>query len=159
MKHNYIRIAAATAMAGVAFGIAAPAAGAAESHRVAASAPVSAAELATLKAANPASATNGEAEITPQQLTEMTALAKAAESESGDQHRVKRAAGGKLGSLIALLKKSPGLMKAAVNAAKKGARSFEGWVNSLSNWNPVKWAIKATPEYIMFQLIDYLAHL
>ena len=144
-------------MAAVTFGIAAPAANAAEVHRTAAT--VSAAELAALKAANPASATNGEASITPEQLAEMTALAKAAEAKQGDERRVKRAAGGKFGSIINLLKKSPGLMKAAVNAAKRGARSFEGWVNSLSNWNPVKWAIKATPEWAMYQLIDYLAHM
>ncbi|MEE6264321.1 hypothetical protein V2E29_01520 [Streptomyces diastatochromogenes] len=156
MNKNQIRIAAATAMAGIAFGIAAPAANATEVNCTAGS--VSAVELAALKAANPASAANGESEITPEQLTEMTALAKAAEAERGDQHRGERAAG-KFGNIINLLKKSPDLMKAAVKAAKKGARAFENWVSSLSNWNPVKWAIKAAPEYLILQLIDYLRNM
>ncbi|MEV7466137.1 hypothetical protein AB0O20_06430 [Streptomyces kronopolitis] len=159
MNRKGLRIAAATAMAGVAFGVAAPAANAAEAHRTAAAAPaVSAAELAAMKAANPASATNGEAGITPQQLAEMTALAKAAGAQP-DSGASSSLAGGKLGSLINLLKKSPGLLKAAVKAAKGGARAFEKWTNSLSNWNPVKWAIKSAPDYIIYQLIDYLVNM
>ncbi|RXS84224.1 hypothetical protein EST92_11745 [Streptomyces sp. TM32] len=158
MNRNGLRIAAATAMAGVAFGVVAPAANAVEAHRAVAAAPVvSAAELAAMKAANPASATNGEAGITPQQLAEMTALAKAAGAQPDE--RASSLAGGKLGSLINLLKKSPGLLKAAVKAAKGGARAFEQWTNSLSNWNPVKWAIKSAPDYIIYQLIDYLVNM
>ncbi|MFF7234622.1 hypothetical protein [Streptomyces sioyaensis] len=110
-----------------------------------------------MKAANPASASNGEARITPQQLAELTALAKAGEAQQDG--RASSLAGGTLGSLINLLKKSPGLFKAAAKAAKGGTRSFERWTNSLSNWNPVKWAIKSAPDYIIYQLIDYLVNM
>ncbi|MEV8451254.1 hypothetical protein AB0467_01305 [Streptomyces sp. NPDC052095] len=69
-----------------------------------------------------------------------------------------RVAAGKLGALKALLKKSPALFKAAVKAAKKGHTAFSAWVNSLSNFNPVKWAIKASPDYIVTELIAWLIH-
>ncbi|MFD3582815.1 hypothetical protein [Streptomyces sp. NPDC058683] len=36
--------------------------------------------------------------------------------------------------------------------------AFTKWVNGLSNFNPVKWAIKASPEYIVIQLIEWLAN-
>ncbi|MEU3533462.1 MULTISPECIES: hypothetical protein [Streptomyces] len=150
MKHNYIRMAAATAMAGVTFGIAAPAANAVEANRAAVAASVSAADFEALKTANPASATNGEAEMTAQEFAELTAEG---EAQSGLV-----AVKGKAGAVIALLKKSPGLFKAAVKAAKKGARAFESWVNSLSNWNPVKWAIKSAPDAIIWEVIKYLAN-
>ncbi|GAB2803976.1 hypothetical protein GCM10027073_40680 [Streptomyces chlorus] len=63
---------------------------------------------------------------------------------------------GKLGALKTLLKKSKPLFKAAVEAAKKGKAAFDRWVNSLSNLNPFKWAIKASPSYIISELIAWL---
>ncbi|MEU4208956.1 hypothetical protein AB0F13_02940 [Streptomyces sp. NPDC026206] len=44
-----------------------------------------------------------------------------------------------------------------MKAAKKGAGAFNDWVNGLSNWNPVKWAIKGAPSELLYELIRYLA--
>ncbi|MFD3516167.1 hypothetical protein [Streptomyces sp. NPDC058657] len=46
--------------------------------------------------------------------------------------------------------------KAAIKAAKKGRTAFKNWVNSLSNFNPLKWAIKAAPAYVLDEVITYL---
>ncbi|MFH8471554.1 hypothetical protein [Streptomyces sp. NPDC018000] len=46
--------------------------------------------------------------------------------------------------------------KAAIKAAKKGRKAFKKWVDSLSNWNPLKWAIKAAPAYVIDEVISYL---
>ncbi|MFH8616198.1 hypothetical protein ACH4E8_14135 [Streptomyces sp. NPDC017979] len=40
--------------------------------------------------------------------------------------------------------------------AKKGYTGFMRWVDSLSNFNPIKWAIKAMPNYMVMELIDYI---
>lgn len=56
-----------------------------------------------------------------------------------------------------LLKKSYRLYKASVRAAKGGRGSFNRWVNGLSNWNPVKWAIKALPSAAYIALQEWLA--
>ncbi|MFI5803677.1 hypothetical protein [Streptomyces sp. NPDC051561] len=149
MNRQKIRIAAASALAAVAFGVAAPAAQAAESGRITASAAsvqyADAARLATLITANPAAATNGEA-----------GLNAAAVAELQDQQQVLRASA-KVEAAKALLKKSGSLLKGAVKAAKKGADSYRKWVDSLSNFNPVKWTLKALPGAVQYELIDWLA--
>ena len=66
------------------------------------------------------------------------------------------AAGGRIRPLIELLKKSPQLLRAAAREARKGYEAFMKWVNSLSNFNPVKWAIKGSPSYVVWELIDWL---
>lgn len=152
MNRKSLRIAAATAMAAVALGVAVPAANAVEAHRATTSASaltIPEADLAALKAANPRSATNGEAGIS---VAEFAALTAAANTIEGQQ-----AFGGKFSAIIELLKKSPGLFKAAVNAAKKGANAFSDWVDGLSNWNPVKWAIQALPGEALTELVRYLS--
>ncbi|MET8608782.1 hypothetical protein ACIQV1_29125 [Streptomyces rubiginosohelvolus] len=52
--------------------------------------------------------------------------------------------------------KKAGLAKKAFNAAKKGQTGFTKWVDSLSNFNPAKWAIKALPGYAVQELITYI---
>jgi hypothetical protein len=79
-------------------------------------------------------------------------------SQAEAQAEGERVALGKLSALKALLKRSPALFKSAVKAAKKGYTAFMKWVNGLSNFNPVKWAIKASPEYIIVQLIEWLVN-
>jgi hypothetical protein len=78
-------------------------------------------------------------------------------SEAEARAQGERAAKGRLSAIIRLLKKSRRLYRAAVKAAKRGRGAFNRWVNSLSNFNPVKWAIKALPDVILFQLIDWLS--
>ncbi|MCC3774181.1 hypothetical protein [Streptomyces sp. UNOB3_S3] len=151
MNRKSVRIAAATAMAAISLGVAIPAANAVEAHRNTASVStlaISEAQLAALKTANPRSATNGEASISAAELAALTAAANAGE---GQQF------GGKIDAIIALLKKSPGLFKAAVNAAKKGAGAFKDWVDGLSDWNPVKWTLQALPGEAMIELVRYLS--
>jgi hypothetical protein len=45
----------------------------------------------------------------------------------------------------------------AVRAAKGGPRSFNRWVNQLSNLNPIKWAIRGLPSQARAALIAFLA--
>ncbi|MGR8010448.1 hypothetical protein [Streptomyces hypolithicus] len=45
----------------------------------------------------------------------------------------------------------------AIKAAKRGRAAFKRWVSSLSNFNPLKWAIKAAPAYVLDEVISYLA--
>jgi hypothetical protein len=49
------------------------------------------------------------------------------------------------------------LYREAVKAAKGGPRSFNRWVNRLSNFNPIKWAIKGLPSATRAALIAFLA--
>lgn len=46
--------------------------------------------------------------------------------------------------------------KSAFKAAKKGRKAFKKWVDSLFNWNPLKWAVKAAPAYVIDEVISYL---
>ncbi|KOG28246.1 hypothetical protein AQJ84_15660 [Streptomyces resistomycificus] len=78
-------------------------------------------------------------------------------SETAAKAEGERVALGRLSALKVLIKKSKPLFKAAVKAAKKGKAAFDRWVNSLSNFNPVKWAIKGSPSYIVTELISWLA--
>ncbi|MDT0451496.1 hypothetical protein [Streptomyces hesseae] len=152
MNRKSLRIAAATAMAAISLGVAIPAANAVEAHRNTASVStltISEVQLTALKAANPRSATNGEAGISAAELAALTAAANAGEGQE--------MFGGKIDAIIALLKKSPGLFKAAVNAAKKGAGAFKDWVDGLSDWNPVKWTLQALPGEAMIELVRYLS--
>ncbi len=67
------------------------------------------------------------------------------------------ARGGRIGAIIRLLKKSRQLYRASVRAAKGGRGSFNKWVNGLSNFHPAKWAIKALPDVVLYELITWLA--
>jgi hypothetical protein len=57
-----------------------------------------------------------------------------------------------------LLAKS-GLRRGAVKAAKKGFKAFKGWVDDLSSFNPVKWAIKALPDLLFHELVEQLTRM
>ncbi|MEU2600622.1 MULTISPECIES: hypothetical protein [Streptomyces] len=136
--HKKTRMIAASVVAAVALGVAAPAASAVSAHRT----------VATVASSHSAAAPSATVEVYPEVELSSEAAARA-EGELVAQ--------GKLSALKTLLKKSKPLFKAAVNAAKKGKAAFDRWVNSLSNLNPVKWAIKASPNYIITELIVWLA--
>ncbi|MFE9926263.1 hypothetical protein ACFYQA_33285 [Streptomyces sp. NPDC005774] len=74
-------------------------------------------------------------------------------SEVSARAEGERVAQGKLSALKDLLKKSKPLFQAAVKAAKKGKAAFDRWVNRLSNFNPAKWTIKASPNHLITELI------
>ncbi|MEU0165295.1 hypothetical protein ABZ214_07560 [Streptomyces iakyrus] len=133
------RMIAASVVTAVALGVAAPAASAVEGHRTAT------AGVTMHRAAAP----SGTVDVYP----EVELSSQAAAQAEGE-----RVAQGKLDALKVLLSKSKPLLKAAVKAAKKGSAAFHRWVNSLSNFNPVKWAIKASPTYVITELINWLAH-
>jgi hypothetical protein len=46
---------------------------------------------------------------------------------------------------------------AAVKAAKAGPRAFNRWVDGLSDFNPIKWAIKGLSNHMRAELIAWLA--
>ncbi|MGY3203054.1 hypothetical protein [Streptomyces sp. TE5632] len=136
--HKKTRAVAASVVAAVALGVAAPAASAVSTHRT----------VATVASSHGVAAPSAAVEVYPEVELSSEALARA-EGE--------RVAQGKLSALKELLKKSKPLFKEAVKAAKKGKAAFDRWVNSLSNLNPVKWAIKASPSYVITELIAWLA--
>ncbi|MFJ6694937.1 hypothetical protein ACIQM4_02530 [Streptomyces sp. NPDC091272] len=149
MNHNSIRYAAATALAAVTLGVAAPMASATEAHRAVPAQvsveQITAADLVSLIAASPAAQTNGEASLTPEALQEL--------QEISEQRQY---AGGRVGAAIALLKKSGGLVKAGAKAALGGIKKYNDWVSSLSNWNPVKWALKGLPTAAQYEVYEWL---
>ncbi|MFD5946377.1 hypothetical protein ACFWAZ_14105 [Streptomyces collinus] len=134
------RMIAASVVTAVALGVAAPAASAVEGSRTA----------TTGVTLHRAAAPSGAVEVYPE-----VELSSQAEAQAEGERVAQR---GKLDALKSLLSKSKPLFKAAVKAAKRGSAAFHRWVNSLSNFNPVKWAIKASPSYIITELINYLAH-
>jgi hypothetical protein len=77
-------------------------------------------------------------------------------SEAKSQGNV--VAKGGVTAIIKLLRKAgPVVYRAAARAATKGRNAFVRWVNSLSNFNPLKWAIKSLPSSVMWELVEYLA--
>ncbi len=141
MKRTTLRAAGVSALAAVAFGIAAPAASAA-----------TAAPVRTVAVAQTA-----DVQHSTGSLSLSTAGNTAAPAIGGPANG--EAAQANVGKLVKAaweaIKKS-GLAKKAWEAAKKGVTGFNDWVNSLSNWNPVKWAIKAVPGYAIPELISYI---
>ncbi|MET9513458.1 hypothetical protein ABZX62_34290 [Streptomyces flavidovirens] len=141
MKRTTLRAAGISALAAVAFGIAAPAASATTSTPVRTVAVVQTAEAQQIN--------SGSVSLSAAGVT----TAPDASGASGAEAMASRAS---------LVKKAwdaikrAGLAKKAWEAAKKGQTGFVAWVNSLSNWNPAKWAIKALPGYMVQELIAYI---
>ncbi|MFD3701401.1 hypothetical protein ACFWUZ_35795 [Streptomyces sp. NPDC058646] len=142
MKRTTLRVAGVSALAAVAFGIAAPAASAATAAPVRTVAVVQTADVQQSTGSLSVVSTAGN---TAAPATGGPANGEAAQANVG---RLVKAA-------WEAIKKS-GLAKKAWEAAKKGQTGFTNWVNSLSNWNPAKWAIKAVPGYAMQELISYI---
>ena len=85
-------------------------------------------------------------------------LSSEASAQAEGEKIAAKGVSGALRLILRLLKKSKPLLSAAVRAAKKGHRTFMKWVNGLSNFNPVKWAIKALPTEAVLQLMDMLVN-
>ncbi|MFD3873961.1 hypothetical protein [Streptomyces sp. NPDC058623] len=141
MKRTTLRAVGVSALAAVAFGIAAPAASAATEAPVRTVAVVQTADIQ-----QPAGS-----------LSLSTAGNIAVPTTGGPVNG--EAAPANVGKLVKAaweaIKKA-GLGKKAWEAARKGANAFNAWVDSLSNFNPVKWAIKAIPGYAIQELITYI---
>lgn len=141
MKRTTLRAAGISALAAVAFGIAAPAASATTSAPVRT---VAAVQTVDVKQASPGSVSLSAAGVTKAPDTSGSSSTEMTPYRSS---LVKKA--------WEAIKKA-GLAKKAWQAAKKGQTGFVAWVNSLSNWNPAKWAIKALPGYMVQELIAYI---
>jgi hypothetical protein len=88
-----------------------------------------------------------------------SALELSSEEDARAEGQRISAKGSRIDAILKLLKKSKPLLLAAVRAAKRGRNAFMKWTNSLSNFNPVKWAIKAAPPVVISELIDRLTDL
>ncbi|MCX4523633.1 hypothetical protein OG402_41745 [Streptomyces anulatus] len=141
MKRTTLRAAGISALAAIALGVAAPAATAATE-----------APARTVSVAQTANA---------QQATRSLSLSMAGNTAAP---ALSGSTAGEVGTqgLSAIVKaaweaiKKAGLTKKALAAAKKGQTGFTKWVDSLSNFNPAKWAIKALPGYAVQELISYI---
>ncbi|MFD7262674.1 hypothetical protein [Streptomyces sp. NPDC059874] len=143
MKRTTLRAAGVSALAAVAFGIAAPAASAATSAPVRTVSVVQTADVQQ---------STGSLSLSTAGVTTVPSVggpSNGEASEAGASNAVKAA--------WEAIKRA-GLAKKAWEAAKKGATGFMDWVNGLSNWNPVKWVIKALPGVAVQELITYILH-
>ncbi|MCS0639101.1 hypothetical protein NX801_26350 [Streptomyces sp. LP05-1] len=140
MKRNALRVAGVSAIAALAFGIAAPMANATNAAPVQ---PVAAVRSAVAQHTGSVSLPSSD-----------TATASAPGVPS-DAQPAPAGAGKAVKAAWEAIKKS-GLAKKAYEAAKKGQTGFIDWVDSLSSWNPVKWAVKALPGYMIQELISYI---
>ncbi|MGW1076449.1 hypothetical protein [Streptomyces sp. NPDC002537] len=156
MNRKTLRISAATAMAAVAFGIAAPAASAADVNRAPAaqSAPAAQPELSAAQARQLLATPEISAELQGEGRAAVEAVA-----EGETSPRVKRSAASSAGKALlnAIKKQGPKFYKSAVNAAKGGTKSFKKWVDGLAWYHPVRIAIAASGadaiDWVVGQLI------
>ncbi|MEU7260960.1 hypothetical protein AB0B21_34915 [Streptomyces rimosus] len=149
MNRNTLRMSAATVMAAVAFGIAAPAAIAAESPSPSASQTLSAPQARQLLASPEISAELGQ-----EGRAAVTAVADGTASDA----QTRGAASSAAKALINLIKKQGGaFFKKAVAAAKKGTASFTKWAKDLPWYHPVRIAVAASGadaiDWVVKQLI------
>ncbi|WP_407553245.1 hypothetical protein QOM21_24890 [Streptomyces sp. Pv4-95] len=138
------RLLAATLITGALIGVGAPAASAATAAPHAATAAVRTVDRAPAAVSHTA----------PTSQSAPASAAAAVDVRAGVQARGISSAAKKLAEKIAKSKYG----KKAIAAAKKGRNSFKSWVNGLSNFNPLKWAIKAAPAYILDEVISYLVN-
>ncbi|MFJ3520763.1 MULTISPECIES: hypothetical protein [unclassified Streptomyces] len=139
VKRTTLRAAGISAIAAVAIGIAAPAASAATEAPVRTVAVVQTADV--------------------QQPTGSLSLSTAGNTAAvggPSNGEASEAGAGKLVKAAWEAIKKAGLAKKAYEAAKGGMGSFMAWFNGLSDWNPVKWAIRAVPSWAIQELITYI---
>ncbi len=117
--HKSLRLISVTAVAAVAIGVAGPTA--------------SAAQVPTPAAAGADSTALQVVQLTADEVTEIQRIAAqiqaetaAANDEDAPQMLSAKSEAGKM--MIDLLKKSPGLFKAAIKAAKSGHKAFKDWM-------------------------------
>ncbi|MEV4872323.1 hypothetical protein [Streptomyces syringium] len=159
MYAKNLRIAAATVMAAVALGVAAPAAGATESGQAPA-----AHNRTVAAAALELELTPEHARLvlqTPEVASRLTAEERAAVqalADSESSERVKRGLGSSAAKAAwaAIKKAGPSTVNAAKKAAKKGAKGLKDWANGLSWKSPIRWTIGQLPAAALEELIRYL---
>ncbi|MGW7414605.1 hypothetical protein [Streptomyces sp. NPDC054863] len=146
--NNKMRMTAAALTAALAIGVAAPAASAVENRST-----QTVSSIATTAPVRDAGAVGA---IKLQAQTQSAAAAAAGAAVGQDARGVQAKGISKLAKKLIQKIVNSKYGKAAIKAAKKGRAAFKRWVNSLSNWNPLKWAIKAAPAYVIDEIITYL---
>ncbi|MEU6960323.1 hypothetical protein [Streptomyces chrestomyceticus] len=137
VNRKTLRTSAAAVMAAVAFGIAAPAATAAQAP----STPTAQSTLSAPHARQLLASPEISAELGAEGRAAVTAVA--AGTASAAEERGAASSAGK--ALIALIKKQGGaFFKKAVNAAKGGAASFTKWAKDLPWYHPVRLLVAAS---------------
>ncbi|GGT11140.1 hypothetical protein P6B95_17475 [Streptomyces atratus] len=144
--HNKMRMTAAALTAVLALGVAAPAASAADTGRSRVASTASALQTAPTGVALTAGVSNGSA---------ATGVNGGAASLGTQTDVGTKGISGAAKKLVDKIVKSK-YGKSAIKAAKKGRKAFKKWVDSLSNFNPLKWVIKAAPAYVIDEVISYL---
>ncbi|MCM2420229.1 hypothetical protein [Streptomyces sp. RKAG293] len=121
--HKSLRYISATAVAAVAIGVAGPTASAAQTHLPA---PAAVAEAASTDSQT-VRLTAGEVAEIQRIAAQIQAETAAAGDEDAPRMLSGKSEAGK--KMIALLKKSPALFKAALKAAKSGHKAFKDWMD------------------------------
>ncbi|MFF0503377.1 hypothetical protein ACFYUH_07225 [Streptomyces fimicarius] len=155
MKSNILRMSAVTAMAAVAFGVAAPAASAVEHHRTEArmAAAVEAEPVLGAAEAGALLATSEfRAELAPRAQADLRAVADGTATEA-QQLSARASIASTLWKLIK--KAGPGTVKAAKKAAGKYS-TFRNWVNGLPWYNPIKLAWQAAGAEAQYQMWKFI---
>ncbi|WDT52599.1 hypothetical protein [Streptomyces sp. G7(2002)] len=140
---NKLRVAAATVTAAVALGAAAPMASAAEANRAPA--------VSSVQTTANSAAAHGSSIETLRSAAASTVAVATIDAKSGVQ--AKKKIGGVAGQIASRIFAKYG--KSAAKKIAKTWKSYRKWVNGLSNWNPLKWLIKAAGHEIQYQI--YLA--
>ncbi|MFG3397490.1 hypothetical protein [Streptomyces parvus] len=155
MKANILRVSAATAMAAVAFGVAAPAASAAEHQRAEARIAATVGTEPALGAAEARAllaAPEFSAELAPRAQADLRAVADGTATEA-QQLSARASIASTLWKLIK--KAGPGTVKAAKKAAGKYS-TFRNWVNDLPWYNPIKLAWQAAGAEAQYQMWKFV---
>ncbi|MFE3762533.1 hypothetical protein ACFXPI_12315, partial [Streptomyces sp. NPDC059104] len=155
VKSKSLRITAATAMAAIAFGVAAPAASAAETPQ---------APVAHNRAVAPLELTPTHARMvlrTPEVANHLSAQERAqvqALADAEGPQSLQRGLGGSLAKAAwaALKKAGPAAYNGAKSAAGKGAQSLKNWAKNLSWKDPIRWTVGQLSVSALEELIRYL---
>lgn len=155
MKSKILRITAATAMAAIAFGVAAPAASAAETPQapVAHNRAVAPLELTPAHARMVLQTPEVANHLSAQERAQVQALADAEGPES-----MQRSLGGSVAKAAwaAIKKAGPAAYNGARNAAGKGAQNLKNWAKNLSWKDPIRWTVGQLSLATLEELVKYL---
>ena len=155
MKRTFLRASAATALAAVAFGVAAPAASAVE-HRTAEPRIASAAQPEPVLSAAEARAFLAAPELRAELGAEARADLQAVADGEATALQQRSAASSAAKAVWNLIKKAgPGVVKAAKKAAGKYG-DFRNWVNGLPWYNPIKLAWQAAGAEAQYRIWKFI---
>ena len=152
LSRPVMRRAAAVALTTMALGVAAPSASAAASPLVS---PADSTQTTTSVQLPLSPVADQGAE-----LTDIRAFLSSPEGRAivaNNPEIVHEAMASKAKIIWGLIKKAGGsTLKGAKAAAKKGADGLKKWASGLSWWSPIRWAIRAAPQWVLYELIDYI---